>query len=92
VAVGSQAKAPSIAALTSSVIIVRMNSQPPAREWGSMIRQARNVIRQAWWMPTIPTLAIILLGVAFGVLRDGLAERQQTGPLSCIGLRPGLGE
>jgi ABC-type dipeptide/oligopeptide/nickel transport system permease subunit len=58
---------------------VGIASQPPTPEWGLMIREARNVIRQAWRMPIFPSLAVILLGVAFGVLRDGLAERLQTG-------------
>jgi peptide/nickel transport system permease protein len=44
-----------------------------------MIQEARNFIRQAWWMPTFPGLAIIVAGIAFSVLGDGLAERLQTG-------------
>jgi peptide/nickel transport system permease protein len=44
-----------------------------------MIQEARNFIRQAWWMPTFPGLAIMITGVALSLIGDGLAERMNAG-------------
>lgn len=65
--------------LGAALSFLGLGVQPPTPEWGSMIQEARNFIRQAWWMPTFPGLAIIIAGIAFSVLGDGLAERLQTG-------------
>jgi peptide/nickel transport system permease protein len=65
--------------LGAALSFLGLGVQPPTPEWGSMIQEARNFIRQAWWMPTFPGLAIVITGIAFSVLGDGLAERLQTG-------------
>jgi peptide/nickel transport system permease protein len=65
--------------LGAALSFLGLGVQPPTPEWGLMIQEARNFIRQAWWMPTFPGLAIIITGIAFSVLGDGLAERLQTG-------------
>jgi peptide/nickel transport system permease protein len=65
--------------LGAALSFLGLGVQPPTPEWGSMIQEARNFIRQAWWMPTFPGLAIIIAGIAFSVIGDGLAERLQTG-------------
>jgi peptide/nickel transport system permease protein len=65
--------------LGAALSFLGLGVQPPTPEWGSMIQEARNFIRQAWWMPTFPGLAIIVAGIAFSVIGDGLAERLQTG-------------
>ncbi len=65
--------------LGAALSFLGLGVQPPTPEWGSMIQEARNFIRQAWWMPTFPGLAIILTGVGFSLLGDGLADRLQTG-------------
>lgn len=65
--------------LGAALSFLGLGVQPPTAEWGSMIQEARNFIRQAWWMPTFPGLAIIVTGVAFSLIGDGFAERFQTG-------------
>jgi peptide/nickel transport system permease protein len=65
--------------LGAALSFLGLGVQPPTPEWGSMIQEARNFIRQSWWMPTFPGLAIIVTGIAFSVLGDGLAERLQSG-------------
>jgi peptide/nickel transport system permease protein len=65
--------------LGAALSFLGLGVQPPTPEWGSMIQEARNFIRQAWWMPTFPGLAIIVTGIAFSVFGDGLAERLQSG-------------
>jgi len=65
--------------LGAALSFLGLGVQPPTPEWGSMIQEARNFIRQAWWMPTFPGLAMIVTGIVFSVLGDGLAERLQSG-------------
>ena len=65
--------------LGAALSFIGLGVQPPTPEWGSMIQEARNFIRQAWWMPTFPGLAIMVTGITFSLIGDGLAERLQTG-------------
>jgi peptide/nickel transport system permease protein len=53
-----------------------LGAQPPTPEWGAMIAEGRQFLLQAWWMPTLPGFAILLTGVAFSLIGDGLAERR----------------
>ena len=46
--------------------------QPPTPEWGIMIADGRNFIFNAWWISTLPGLAIVYAGIAFTLLGDGL--------------------
>jgi peptide/nickel transport system permease protein len=46
----------------------------PNPEWGVMISDGQNYMVTAWWVPTIPGLAIVLVGVALSLLGDGLAD------------------
>jgi peptide/nickel transport system permease protein len=47
---------------------------PPAPEWGTMIADSQTYIVTNWWLPTIPGLAIVLVGVALSLVGDGLAD------------------
>jgi peptide/nickel transport system permease protein len=46
----------------------------PSPEWGTMIFDGQNYMTTAWWVPTIPGLAIVVVGVALSLLGDGLAD------------------
>jgi peptide/nickel transport system permease protein len=48
---------------------------PPTPEWGTMIADGQNFMVTAWWVPTIPGIAIVIVGVALSLLGDGLADR-----------------
>ncbi|HEU5432924.1 MAG TPA: ABC transporter permease [Thermomicrobiales bacterium] len=65
--------------LGAALSFLGLGVQPPTPEWGLMIQEARNFIRQAWWMPTFPGLAIMITGVALSLIGDGLAERMNSG-------------
>ncbi|MDQ6907028.1 MAG: ABC transporter permease [Chloroflexota bacterium] len=54
-----------------------LGPQPPTPEWGAMIAEGRQFLLQAWWMPTLPGIAILITGVSFSLIGDGLAERRQ---------------
>lgn len=45
-----------------------MGPQPPAPEWGAMLSEGRNYLRNAWWIGAWPGLAITLTVVAVTVL------------------------
>jgi len=56
----------------TSLSFLGLGVQPPTPEWGIMIADGRNFIFNAWWISTIPGLAIVYAGIAFSLLGDGL--------------------
>ncbi len=52
-----------------------LGPQPPTPEWGAMIAEGRQFLFQAWWMPTLPGFAILIVGVFLSLIGDGLADR-----------------
>jgi peptide/nickel transport system permease protein len=61
--------------LVSGLSFLGLGVQPPLPEWGAMIAEGRDFIRQAWWIATMPGLAILMTGVALALIGDGLAQR-----------------
>jgi peptide/nickel transport system permease protein len=53
-----------------------LGPQPPTPEWGAMIAEGRQFLLQAWWMPTLPGIALLIVGVTLSLIGDGLAERR----------------
>lgn len=53
-----------------------LGPQPPTPEWGAMIAEGRQFLLLAWWMTTLPGLALLVVGVALSLIGDGLAERR----------------
>ncbi|HTH61372.1 MAG TPA: nickel transporter permease [Paraburkholderia sp.] len=51
-----------------------LGAQPPSPEWGYMVASGRNVLLDAWWVATIPGIAILLVSLAFNLLGDGLRD------------------
>lgn len=47
---------------------------PNIMTWGSMIGAGRSAIRTAWWMVTIPGIAVLLTVLAINLLGDALNE------------------
>jgi peptide/nickel transport system permease protein len=58
----------------ASLSFLGMGAQPPTPEWGMMLADGRNVIRQAWWVATFPGLAIMFTVLAINLLGDGLRD------------------
>ena len=48
--------------------------QPPTAEWGSMLASARDYIDSAWWIVTMPGLAILIAVLAINLFGDGLRD------------------
>ncbi len=59
----------------ASLSFLGLGVQPPTPEWGQMIHEGQSFILGAWWLVTIPGLFIVVAGLAFSMLGDGLADR-----------------
>jgi dipeptide transport system permease protein len=51
-----------------------LGAQPPTPEWGTMLSGARDLITRAWWVVTIPGLAILITVLAINLVGDGLRD------------------
>jgi len=59
---------------TTSLSFLGLGVQPPAPEWGIIISEGKGFILTAWWMVTLPGLAIVLVGLALSLFGDGVAR------------------
>jgi peptide/nickel transport system permease protein len=48
---------------------------PPAPDWGGMVASGTDYVVTAWWVPTLPGVAIVLTVLAFNLLGDWLQGR-----------------
>ncbi|GHF06032.1 peptide ABC transporter permease [Aliiroseovarius zhejiangensis] len=60
--------------LGSSLGYLGLGAQPPQAEWGVLIAEGRNFITTAWWLSLMPGVAIVLTGLGFSLMGDGLAD------------------
>lgn len=51
-----------------------MGAQPPTPEWGAMLAEAREFITSAWWVVTMPGLAILITVISINLIGDGLRD------------------
>lgn len=51
-----------------------LGAQPPAPEWGTMLAESREFILRAWWVVTLPGLAILVNVIAINLMGDGLRD------------------
>ena len=72
-----------IFAMTSFVLVILstvtlsflgLGVPPPTPTWGSMIAEGKSFIFTAWWMVTLPGLAIVVVGLALSLVGDGVAD------------------
>jgi peptide/nickel transport system permease protein len=64
--------------LGSSLGYLGLGAQPPASEWGVQIAEGKNFMNTAWWISVFPGIAIVVTGLGFSLLGDGLAELLRT--------------
>jgi peptide/nickel transport system permease protein len=60
--------------LMAALNFLGLGVQPPTPDWGYMINEGRTFIYTQWWISTFPGLAVMLTGLAFSLLGDGLAD------------------
>lgn len=58
--------------LESGLTFLGLGIPPPAVTWGSMLADARNYVREAWWLSAFPGLALMLLVLAINLAGDAL--------------------
>ncbi len=60
--------------LCSSLSFLGLGVQSPTPEWGLMVAEARDFFLKDWRLMTYPGLAVLVFGVAFSLIGDGLAQ------------------
>ncbi|HEY1385621.1 MAG TPA: ABC transporter permease [Dongiaceae bacterium] len=60
--------------LGSSLGYLGLGAQPPTAEWGVIIADGKNFMSTASWMSLFPGIAIVIAGVSFSMVGDGLAD------------------
>lgn len=60
--------------LAASLSFIGLGVQPPTPEWGYMISDARQYMRDAPWMILAPGLAIAITSLAFNLTGDGIRD------------------
>ena len=61
--------------LLSSLSYLGLGAVPPSPEWGALVADGKDLILTAWWVATLTGLVIVLVGIAFSLIGDGLADR-----------------
>jgi len=61
--------------LLSGLSFLGLGVAAPEPEWGAMIAESKDYMREYWWVTTLPALAIVLTGTALSLIGDGLAQR-----------------
>jgi peptide/nickel transport system permease protein len=60
--------------IAATLSFLGLGSQPPLPEWGRMLSEGRQYLREQWWIATFPGLAIMLTVLALNMLGDGLRD------------------
>jgi len=60
--------------VAAALSFLGLGSQPPSAEWGRMLSEGRQYLREQWWIATFPGVAIMLTVLALNLLGDGLRD------------------
>jgi len=58
----------------SSLSFLGLGTQPPMPSWGTMISEGQTFLRQAWWYPVFPGLALAFLCISLNFLSDTIRD------------------
>jgi peptide/nickel transport system permease protein len=67
--------------LLSSLAYLGLGAQPPSAELGSIIADGQSALLTAWWIATLPGLAVVLFGIGALLLGDGLSDGRLRGTM-----------
>lgn len=59
----------------ASLSYLGLGVTPPTAEWGAIVAQGQKYLLTSWWISTLPGLVIVLVGIGFCLIGDGLADR-----------------
>ena len=65
--------------LAAGLSYLGLGANPPTPEWGAMIVEGQPYLTSAWWLSTLPGIAIVVTGVAWSLVGDGLADALRPG-------------
>jgi peptide/nickel transport system permease protein len=60
--------------LESGLSFLGLGLQPPQPSWGLMLAEGRDYLSNAWWLATVPGIAISLVVLGANLLGDGLRD------------------
>jgi ABC-type dipeptide/oligopeptide/nickel transport system permease subunit len=60
--------------MEASLSFLGLGVQPPTPSWGSMVSDGRDFLVDAWWVSTLPGLAILTLVLAINLASQGLRD------------------
>jgi peptide/nickel transport system permease protein len=60
--------------LESGLSFLGLGVQPPQPSWGVMLAEGRDYLSNAWWLATVPGIAISLVVLGANLLGDGLRD------------------
>jgi peptide/nickel transport system permease protein len=58
---------------------IGLGVQPPTSDWGTMMKDGFGFIYSSWSLISLPGIAVVITGLGFALIGDGLADllRQQ---------------
>jgi peptide/nickel transport system permease protein len=60
--------------LLAALAYLGLGAQPPTPEWGAIIADGQPQLETAWWISTLPGLYVVVIGLGFSLVGDGLSE------------------
>ncbi|MCS6921630.1 MAG: hypothetical protein NZM07_06925 [Elioraea sp.] len=60
--------------MEASLSFLGLGVQPPTPSWGAMVADGRDFLVDAWWVSTVPGLAILALVLAINLASQGLRD------------------
>jgi ABC-type dipeptide/oligopeptide/nickel transport system permease subunit len=60
--------------MEASLSFLGLGIQPPMPAWGSMVAAGRDYLLTAWWVSTMPGIALLILVLSINVFGEGLRD------------------
>jgi peptide/nickel transport system permease protein len=61
--------------MESGLSFLGLGAPPETPSWGGMLQEGRNELDTAWWLTTVPGLAIMVTAIAYNFLGDFIRDR-----------------
>jgi len=65
---------PRLILMEAALSFLGLGVQPPMPSWGSMVSEGRTYIATAWWLTTLPGLAITMVSLSVNLIGDWLRD------------------
>jgi ABC-type dipeptide/oligopeptide/nickel transport system permease subunit len=60
--------------MEASLSFLGLGVQPPTPAWGSMVASGRDYMLSAWWVSTLPGIALLIMVLSINLLGEGLRD------------------